>query len=552
MPAASAYRRAPLVNPAYVPLSDAALHPEGTMKNRIQQVLNMVSPRHMSTLDSVLATKLGGYAQLPPMPDVEAAAALLPADPSRFVESVWSASMLAAMSRDKEGMLRVLGAMRAFAQALPQLSEEALFACGADALRLTVDLYRRTGQPFLLNLLETMRGQLPDVSGLMHMFPFQREYRRESQGNTPEEKAFYDRMDRFAMGKGAADALAMTVFLGQYSGSGRDAAAPLTGLNALNRYHGMPCGAFAADPYLAGRDPARAVELDALCAQIEAYADALCFTGENAFAERLELIWENALPDLLTEAGLRTLEPTNRLADDESCQLHAAPEKEDVSALLRALYALRRSVWLSRDDSTLTYMLPVESGCITRLGGVPVRMTAAVKGLSRKEITLQAELKQPVQFTLELRVPRWADSATVSVNGGKPVQAQPGEKFPLTRLFQSGDTIVLTLASSPRLETGYRGSLSVFCGSTLMALPLPGAEMEWRYALVSGESVTVSEEDGELNVLVTACEAPLWKEKKGFILPPPQNCQMGPAYRLTLIPYAGCGGRIAAFPCVRA
>ena len=116
-------------------------------------------------------------------------------------------------------------------------------------------------------------------------------------------------------------------------------------------------------------------------------------------------------------------------------------------------------------------------------------------------------------------------------------------------LFRS---IVLTLASSPRLETGYRGSLSVFCGSTLMALPLPGAEMEWRYALVSGESVTVSEEDGELNVLVTACEAPLWKEKKGFILPPPQNCQMGPAYRLTLIPYAGCGGRIAAFPCVRA
>lgn len=458
MPAASAYRRAPLVNPAYVPLSDAALHPEGTMKNRIQQVLNMVSPRHMSTLDSVLATKLGGYAQLPPMPDVEAAAALLPADPSRFVEIVWSASMLAAMSRDKEGMLRVLGAMRAFAQALPQLSEEALFACGADALRLTVDLYRRTGQPFLLNLLETMRGQLPDVSGLMHMFPFQREYRRESQGNTPEEKAFYDRMDRFAMGKGAADALAMTVFLGQYSGSGRDGGCAADGLNALNRYHGMPCGAFAADPYLGGPGPRPAVDLDALCAQIEAYADALCFTGENAFAERLELMWENALPDILTEEGVRTLEPTNRLSDDESCQLHAVPEKEDVSALLRALYALRRSVWLSRDDNTLTYMLPVESGCITRLGGVPVRMTAAVKGLSRKEITLQAELKQPVQFTLELRVPRWADSATVSVNGGKPVQAQPGEKFSLTRLFQSGDTIVLTLASSPRLETGYRGS----------------------------------------------------------------------------------------------
>lgn len=51
------------------------------------------------------------------------------------------------------------------------------------------------------------------------------------------------------------------------------------------------------------------------------------------------MMWENALPDLLTEEGLRTLEPTNRLADDESCQLHAVPEKEDISALLRALYA---------------------------------------------------------------------------------------------------------------------------------------------------------------------------------------------------------------------
>ncbi|MFR5855238.1 MAG: hypothetical protein ACLUE8_13465 [Lachnospiraceae bacterium] len=181
---------------------------------------------------------------------------------------------------------------------------------------------------------------------------------------------------------------------------------------------------------------------------------------------------------------------------------------------------------------------------------------ASVKGLSRKEITLQAELKQPVQFTLELRgcPAERTDSCGLALSAAakNPCGAQPGERIPLSPAVPERRHHRADACSSPRLETGYRGSLSVFCGSTLMALPLPGAEMEWRYALVSGESVTVSEEDGELNVLVTACEAPLWKEKKGFILPPPQNCQMGPAYRLTLIPYAGCGGRIAAFPCVRA
>lgn len=41
----------------------------------------------------------------------------------------------------------------------------------------------------------------------------------------------------------------------------------------------------------------------------------------------------------------------------------------------------------------------------------------------------------------------------------------------------------------------------------------------------------------------------MWKEKAGFILPPPQGVPMGAAYELTLIPYAGTDGRIAAFPC---
>lgn len=204
----------------------------------------------------------------------------------------------------------------------------------------------------------------------MHMFPFQREYRPETGAHTPDEEAYYARMQRFATGKGTADALAMTALIAQYSGSGRDAAAGKAGLTALSRYHGMPSGAFSADPFLAGRDPARAVELPAACAQAEAYFDALCQSGDAAMADRLEMLLVNVLPDLLTPDGVRSLSPTNRLAGDESCQAQS-PEPEEVSALLRALYAIRRSVWMSQDDDTLAYVLPVAGGCLTRLGGVP-------------------------------------------------------------------------------------------------------------------------------------------------------------------------------------
>ncbi len=550
MPTAVAYRRAPLVDPAYVPLSDAAVHADGFLKEMIDVALSKVDTAQMSALDATLATKLGGYTQAPPIPDIEAATGLLLGDPERFCALMRAAALLSAMRRDKQAMLRVLTAMRAFLDCLPSLSEEQLFFCGADALRLAVDLYRRTGQPFLLNLLESLRAHLPDVSGLMHVFPFQREYRPENGALTPDEQAYHDRMQRFATGKLTADALSMTALLSQYSGSGRDAAAPKAGSAALMRYHGLPGGAFSADPYLAGRDPARAVELPAACAQAEAYLDVLCQSGDAAVAERLELLLWNVLADMLRQEGVRALSPVNRLCGDESCDA-LAPEPEEMTALLRALYAMRRAVWLSADDDTMAYTMPLAGGCLTRLGGVPVRFTAQVSGEFDRRVDIRVECKQPVHGALRLRIPAYADAAQVSVNGARPQAVPQGDWHVVERTFKHGDTITLTLALSPRAVTGYRGSVSIYVGPQLMALPLPDERAAWRYAIHPAMPMTPVEEGGLPCVLAAACEAPAWQERKGFILPPPQDVLPGAAYELTLLPAAGMDGRIAAFPCVR-
>lgn len=550
MPAAIAYRRAPLLDPAYVPLSDAAVHTAGLQQELTDRALKLVDVNRMSAMDAILATKLGGYTQTPPMPDVDGAAALLPAQGKLFVETVRAASMIAAMNRDKEAMLRTLNAMRVFLNALPQMSEKDLFEIGADVLRVTVDLYRRTGQRFLLDLLENLRSRLPDVSGVMHMFPFQTAYQPEKGHHSAQEQEYYDRMQRFATGKLTADSVAMTALLSQYSGSGRDAAAAKTGLIALNRYHGMPSGAFASDPYLAGRDPARAAELDAVCAQAEAWLDALLSAGDLAMADQLEKLLVNVLPDLLTQDGLRIQSPTNRLADDDSCQTVVA-EPADTSALLRALYAIRRAVWLSPDDQTIAYMLPVSGGCVTRLSGVPVRLTADVKGVFQKEIAIRVECRQPVSCTLKIRVPAYADGAQLMLNGDKAQSVPQGTLAEIRRTFQNGDVITLKLSLSPRIETGYRSSASIYVGAQLMALALPEKDMAWRYAVIRSLPLTSVEENGIPYALLTACEAHDWQQKGGFILPPPQGVPMGDAYELTLIPFAGTDGRIAAFPCVR-
>lgn len=548
MPVVDSYRRAPLANPVFVPFSDGAMQLSGLHGEMTEQVLAMANIAAMTPLDAVLASKLGGYSDLPPVPNVVAAATELRENPRGFVLLARAALMTAAANQDKESLLRLITSMRVFLEALPELNEDQLLSMGADALRLTSELYRRTGMPFLLTVLEHLRAQLPDVSGVMHSFPFTKAYEPQDLSKMDAETARYHaRMEKFATGSLMADALAMTAHLALYSGSGRDGAAGKAGLTALMRYHGAPTGAFTADPYLAGRDPARATDLSALCAQIEALYDLLAASGDMTFADRLELLTFSALPDLISREGIRALQPMNRLCGDDSCSF-AKPEPQDTSALLRALYAIRRSVWMAKEEDEIAFLLPLDSGCLTRISGVPVRLTAKVAGTYEKIVTLSLEAKQPVNFTLQLRVPSFVSEAGVAVNGGREQAVRAGTLFGVQRTFRNGDTITLRLLSLPRTEVGYRGGVSVLCGPHLMALPLPDDGAGWQFALMKDTALTPTEENGELCVLATATDAPAWQSKAGFIAPPPQNTVAGTEYQLMLLPFARTVGRIAQFP----
>ena len=81
MPTYDSYCRAPLVAPVYVALPDTSVHVEGTLDALFQQALQTVDLAALSPLDAVLATKLGGYTDLPPMPNLKAAEAYLPVLP---------------------------------------------------------------------------------------------------------------------------------------------------------------------------------------------------------------------------------------------------------------------------------------------------------------------------------------------------------------------------------------------------------------------------------------------------------------------------------------
>ena len=547
MPTYESFCRAPLVDPAYVTLPDSAVHTEGSMENLVRQALDTVAMDAMTPLDAVLATKLGGYTDLPPMPNLSAMAADLPSNPRAFMDALRAGLMIASAGKDKAAMLQVLDAMRAFADALPSVGESALLPVGADAMRIAAELYRRSGQRFLLALMERLRAQLPDVAGMFHSFPFQKAFQPEkvSEDAMDEASQYYRRMRMLGTGALAADALAITAELAMFSGSSRDAGASRAGVAALQRYHGMPHGAFSADPYLAGRDPSRGSDLASVCAQLEALHDLLAASGDVACAERMERILLNAFANLFQPDGLCRSQAVNRFSAAVAGTVSPA-QPQDTSKLLRALFAVRRSVWMLKSDTELAMLLPFDGACLTRMDGTPVRLTATHTAAHTLKLTL--EVKQPTEFTLSLHVPGYAESASVSVNGAKGQSAECGKLFPVKRMFKTGDTVTLTLNCQPFVETGFRGSASVYYGALLMALPLPDTDAAWQYALDDANVLTVTWANERPHVHVDACDAPTWTAKGDTIQPPPQGLPMGEAYELTLLPYADTQGRIAAFP----
>lgn len=81
-----------------------------------------------------------------------------------------------------------------------------------------------------------------------------------------------------------------------------------------------------------------------------------------------------------------------------------------------------------------------------------------------------------------------------------------------------------------------------------MALSLPEANASWQFALLSDTQLTPVEENGKLCVLAAATDAPAWRSKSGFVMPPPQGTIGGAQYQLTLMRFAKTTGRIAQFP----
>jgi uncharacterized protein len=132
-------------------------------------------------------------------------------------------------------------------------------------------------------------------------------------------------------------------------------------------------------------------------------------------------------------------------------------------------------------DGTLFVNLYIPSTAKWTDKGADLRLETGYPFDGAAKLTVSA-IRRPTRFTLALRVPGWAKSATLKLNG-KPVEAQSnGGYLTLNRVWQAGDTVALSLPLDLRIEAtnDNPGVVAILRGPLVLAADLGSVEEDYK------------------------------------------------------------------------
>ena len=379
----------------------------------------------------------------------------------------------------------------------------------------------------------------------------------------------------------------------------------------LDRYHGQATGMFSGDECLAGRNPLQGTELCAVVEYMYSLETLFSVFGDAFFGDRLESIAYNALPaalapDMWSHQYDQQVNQVQCTINPEYGWSTNGPESNlfglepnygcCTSNLHQGWPKFAAHLWMRTADDGLVAAAYAPSrarftahgvGAVARLEtDYPVRVT----------VTLTIEPERPVRFPLLLRVPAWAEGATVRIGNGASDPMRAGTLHRIEREWTAPTTIAIRLPMTPRLTRRYNDAVTITRGPLVYSLQigeqwtrvnadkphreLPHGDFEvrpttpWNYALqTSGGGVTglafeerpvgerpFSPEGGGMTATARARRLPDWKIEHGWAgersssdrgwADPGRQLTPQPEETVTLVPYGCTNIRITEFPTV--
>jgi hypothetical protein len=444
-----------------------------------------------------------------------------------------------------------------------------------DGIDVTLWLYERTGEAFLLGLAGKMHtggvDWTADTLPTPHNVNIAQGFREPAQ---------------YAQFSGSADLTRATYRV--YD-------------SVLARYGQFAGGGIAGDENVRPDfgDPRQGFETCGIVEFMASHEILTRITGDPVWADRCEELAFNMLPAALDPQGRGThyITSANCVDLDNTVKtqgqfqngfaMQAFQPGVDQYRCCPHNYGMgwpyfSEELWLATSDGGLAAAMYAASTVSAKVGGTTVTVTEETDYPFDETITLTVSPAKPVAFPLRLRVPGWCRGPEITV-GGEPVTAQDGPAFvTINRTWADGDVVRVRLPQRTTVRTwsGNHDAVSVDHGPLTYSLRIgeeyvrysgdstfPQYEVHattpWNYALDLDSGLTFSRDtapvadnpftqDGApVRITAGARRLPGWVADDEHVIAP---LQQSPALAtasvepVTLIPMGAARLRITSFP----
>jgi Beta-L-arabinofuranosidase, GH127 len=373
----------------------------------------------------------------------------------------------------------------------------------------------------------------------------------------------------------------------------------------MDRYGRQPGGMFGADENIrpGKSDPRQGAETCTMVEFMASFESLLKITGATVWADRTEEVAFNSLPASMTPdlKGLHYLTAANLI----SCDSGGEHDFQNTGTLVsydpwsyrccqhNAAFGwpfFAEHLWMATADNGLAATLYAPSEVRAKVGeGADISVSEETSYPFEDQVRLNLTCDRPVSFPLYLRLPGWAKTVRILLNGVPVEGAFPGGRYAvLRRTWHHGDQVRLEF--NPEIEIvdwpSLRGAVSVRRGPLWYALRIgekwqkyggtevwPACEVlpttPWNYGLVLGGATARSNvrlascaappyqpfapEEAPIVLKVLARRVPGWREEGRMVGPVPASPAEGegPAEEVDLIPMGCARLRISVFPVVK-
>ncbi len=377
---------------------------------------------------------------------------------------------------------------------------------------------------------------------------------------------------------------------------------PYTGIGeellaVLERYNGTAVGTFTGDECLSGLSPIQGTELCAVVELMYSFEWLLARTGDSTWAERLERVAFNALPATLSDD--MWTHQYDQMVNQIACRRFPGRSQFRTNNGEAHLFGLEPnygcctanfgqgwpklalSAFLHSEEEIYSGVF-VPAVLETKWKGTDVRLELVTKYPFREKLEYRITVSQPVDFSLRIRRPAWAE--TLRVNG--ELRTEGGDCV-IRGTWEGTQTLRVEFGCRPAVLDRPGGMVCVERGPLVYAVPIeaeyrrheydrdgverryPYCDYEllprtpWKYALASGE-LEAEEREGDAipfssrhpRRTLRAVLVPIsWDFEDGFdsvCAKRPESAEpVGEPVSLSLFPYGCAKLRLTEMPLVK-